>query len=191
MDKTQASELYTQKLATDLRTISARALDDPGRVTVFVMGPSLNDSTPGGLLRKHIINKCNESNLAVIPEHDRIRETVTQEHGREEHLTFCEAFMARGADLIVIIPSSAGSYAELGYFAFQDDFCPKMIILCDSSHQQQQSYIRLGPLKAAEAARAKIEFIDYSLLDTAWGVVKNEVEIIRGQRIMQRLGTRR
>jgi len=191
MDRPDASQQFTHDLVTEIRTISTQAIQDPGRVRVFVMGPSLNDGTPAGILRRHIIDRCNESNLAVIAEHDGIRRAVTQELGRDEHLTFCEVFMARKSDLIVIIPGSPGSFAELGYFAFQDDFCSKMTILYDALHQGTQSYILLGPLRAAEAARAKIHFIDYSLPDAAWNIIHTEVEIIKSQRIMHKLGTRR
>lgn len=55
---------------------------------------------------------------------------------------------------IVLFPEAPGSFAELGYFAGQDELASKIVLALDSNHQRLGSFISLGP--ASKIAKRSI-----------------------------------
>ena len=88
--------------------------------------------------------------------------------------------MATIADSVVIIPSSAGSLAELGLFALDDDVAPKMIVLFDRQYRRVKgSFVMEGPKLALDKRGADIEFVDYANFDRVWALVEKQLQIRR------------
>lgn len=64
-------------------------------------------------------------------------------------LTF-EEHIAQMSEVIVLALESPGALAELGMFSAIESFRSKLVIFVASTHYEQSSFIRLGPLKFLE-----------------------------------------
>lgn len=180
MNKRERSRAFTEKVKALAREHLSQ---EP--LTVFVMGPNTDDKRLGAKLRRKIIELCNDSELAVKAEHSEIRAVVRKELGKGYTLTHQEDLMAMKSDLIVIIPDSAGSIAELGYFALREDICPRMIILFGRKYlTARNSYIAQGPCKAAKQLGATVRFVNYRRLSEAWEVINSRIEIGKARKVL-------
>lgn len=61
-----------------------------------------------------------------------------------------ESHIAELSSLIVLILESAGSIAELGLFSAIDGLKEKLLIVVETGHYQEPSFIRLGPIEYLE-----------------------------------------
>ncbi|MBI2916473.1 MAG: hypothetical protein HYY01_00620 [Chloroflexi bacterium] len=158
-------------------------------LTVFVMGPDLTANRPSATLRQELISRCNLEGLAVKAEHEGVIAAVKRKLKSGFTLTHLEAFMAKDSDLIVIIPDSPGSIAELGYFALRQDLCPKMVILFEKQYlRQRSSYIAQGPRKAARDFSAEVKFVDYSRPAQVWTrVLLPRIQKAKAAKVLRRL----
>jgi len=195
MDPTEARQEYIQTLVRGLHQAS-REYEATRPLKIMVMGPKpeedeKKESNPAKL-RKLLIQECKAlGSVDVQPEHKDVQEATKQELGAGWNLTLHEIGMADASDLIVIIPRSAGSIAELGYFAMHSKFCGKMIILFDKAYERSEdSYISRGPRKSAKDLRARVEFVDYSRFEESWAVVKERIEILRSERMRRSIEAR-
>ncbi len=100
-------------------------------VTVMIMGPDLLSKKISASLRRKLVDLCNREGLAVIAEHKEMIEIGQKKLKAGCELTLYEHAVAVISDLVILIPDSAGSMAELGYFAACDGICEKMIIFFD------------------------------------------------------------
>jgi hypothetical protein len=80
-------------------------------------------------------------------------------------------------DLVVLIPSSPGSFSELGLFSIKNAICRKMLILLDKSKKSPPGFIHLGPVSFASKYGSKIEYINYNNIRNA------KAQIYRGIRL--------
>jgi hypothetical protein len=170
----------TLKAAID-KSISAAAVD------VVIMGPALPEpgkvALPAAALREILIRNCESWGAAVAPEHGIIRAAATG-LGTGHDLCTYEHFVVTHCDLLVIVPDSAGSLCELGYFAMQQDTCKKMIILHNERYPAVGSYVAEGPTRAALQHRAIVHYIDYNDVNAAWALVRAPIEVIRTRRAL-------
>lgn len=80
------------------------------------------------------------------------------------------------ADAIVMLPSSPGSFLELGAFALHADVCQKMLIIIDKQHENDDpNYLNTGPIPGASKKGAAVLFIDYDDHATCWAAVEDFV----------------
>lgn len=111
---------------------------------VFLFGGSLEEKTVRSLLYNYIlVKKQNLFNSLVIVEEfkDWLHDSIYP-----DLLTF-ESDLAETSTLVVISLESAGALAELGSFSVNEKLNQKtMVIICDH-HHNQDSYIKLGPLR--------------------------------------------
>lgn len=92
----------------------------------------------------------------------------------------------RFTDAIVMLPSSPGSFLELGAFAMHPDVCQKMLIIVDKKHENDNpNYFNTGPILGAENKGAKILFLDYDDHDACWKEVEYFV-MDQGHRVAER-----
>ncbi|SHH99104.1 hypothetical protein [Marivita hallyeonensis] len=88
-------------------------------------------------------------------------------------------------DAIVMLPSSPGSFLELGAFSLHADVCLKMLIIIDKKHEADDpNYLNTGPIPAAQKKGAKVAFIDYDDHDQCWAIVE-EFVIDQGHRVAE------
>lgn len=89
-------------------------------------------------------------------------------------------------DAIVMLPSSPGSFLELGAFSLHEDICRKMIIIIDKKHEKDgPNYLNSGPIPAAKNKGAKVLFIDYDDHDLCWRSVE-EFIVDQGHRVAEK-----
>lgn len=62
-----------------------------------------------------------------------------------------ENLLADSVDSVVVIPESAGSFAELGAFANNEKLRNKMICVVDSKYKRDKSFINQGPIKLVKS----------------------------------------
>lgn len=149
---------------------------------VFILGPGLKDKKDGAKLRRELIKRCNTLGLSVTAEHPALDDA-----GKDYNLTFWELQIADKSDLLIIIPDSPGSFAELGLFCTKKDLCHKLLILFDKRYKNSRSFIQRGPKKSARQRKATVHFIDYSNYDSVWEKVSSFIgdikEIMAGSRL--------
>ncbi len=114
---------------------------------IFLFGGSIIDSPPKsvrGVLYNHILVKHRDlSRSLVIPEDfkDWLHDSVYPD------LLSFESDLAQTSSLVIIALESAGAIAELGSFSVNDQLRNKLIILISNYHHNQESFIKLGPLR--------------------------------------------
>lgn len=67
--------------------------------------------------------------------------------GSGQNLLDLENLLAKSVHVIVILPESPGSFAELGAFANTQSLKDKILVVLDSKYKKHRSFINLGPLK--------------------------------------------
>lgn len=75
-------------------------------------------------------------------------------------------------DAIVMLPSSPGSFLELGAFAAIKDICQKMIVVIDAQYEKHINYMNSGPVKLANSFGAQVRFSDYDDHLGVWNLVE-------------------
>lgn len=154
------------------------------QLTVFVGGPYIDESLTvppdaegyGGatLLRYNICRYITDDlgHNVTVGENSRLQK-IYKDHLDKlfDASTFEFMHVHDNCDAVVILPSSPGSFCELGYFSANDIICRKMLILRDASHASTPGYVHLGPSIQASNSYSRVEDISYVDLDEAKGVV--------------------
>ena len=111
---------------------------------VFLFGGDMGGTSVRSLLYCHILVKYPDlyNSLVIVEEfkdwlHDSIYPDL---------LTF-ESDLAETASLVVISLESPGAIAELGSFSVNEKLKNKVVIIISEDHHNQDSYIKLGPLR--------------------------------------------
>lgn len=178
-------QIFTQPIRVSALQAAKRKALAP--LKVFVAGPyiekswsdaDLSGKQPSARLRIEIIKliETEYAHQVVIGEHRGVVEIGDQNYRSMSSVLVTEIDLVREADCIIIIPSSAGSFCELGAWSREENLCKKMLILADNNHKDKQSYISLGVFKTAEHLSATIEWIDYTDVDACSLIVRRFVD---------------
>lgn len=158
---------------------------DKTPISAMVFGPDINSNNDSSILRKHIIDRCNEYGILVRTEHEDFVKVHRKLLGTNHNLCGLEYLAAKHIDAIVMIPNSPGSFIELGMFALINTVCVKTIILFSdefSLPEKRLNFVFLGPKLAYEERKAQVEFIDYKRTDLAWEKVRSFLHQIRAKK---------
>ena len=71
---------------------------------------------------------------------------------RSKDLLSLENLLADSVDVILMIPESPGSFAELGAFANNEKLRAKIVCLIDQKYKKNKSFINQGPIKLIKKA---------------------------------------
>lgn len=71
---------------------------------------------------------------------------------RSKDLLSLENLLADSVDVIVMIPESPGSFAELGAFANNENLRTKIVCIIDEKYKKNKSFINQGPIKLIKKA---------------------------------------
>jgi len=94
----------------------------------------------------------------VYPE-DIFEELLFSKKGLD--LLSLEGLLAKSVDVLIIIPESPGSFAELGAFANNTDLRKKIICIIEERFKKHKSFINQGPVKLVkQTGKDKIVFVD-------------------------------
>lgn len=72
-----------------------------------------------------------------------------------------ENILAESVDVIVIIPESPGSFAELGAFSNNSELSNKMVVLSHNRYKKHKSFINYGPLRLVKSSSRKTGKVIY------------------------------
>src|SRR3989338_7401627 len=78
--------------------------------------------------------------------------------GKSQNLLDLENFLADSVHVVVILPESPGSFAELGAFANSPALKDKLLVLLDAKYKKDRSFINLGPLKYLKEKTSSIVY---------------------------------
>ena len=138
-------------------------------------------------LRFELYHKLSDFGWVVtMGEYQKLVDAATGLLGARNNAATAELLHARkSTDAIVMLPSSPGSFLELGAFALYEDVCRKMLIIIDSKHEKDDpNYLNMGPIPGARKKGAQVVFIDYDDHDTCWASVE-EFILDQGHRVAE------
>jgi len=98
---------------------------------------------------------------------------------------------ARHADVTVVFPCSAGSFAELGMFAAAAEITRKLIVVIDDKDEYREGYIANGPALMAEYEGTAVEFLPYENVDAVWRFLLPRLDAVAMRRIKDEIFTGR
>lgn len=174
---------YCQAHEAELGGIHLRAM---------VLGPRINESDPkpGAQLRKAILERSPGEGITVWvrPEERELVKAAKKLFGKNYNLCRYELGLAQQCHLIVILPDSPGSFAELGLFAWQKSTCQKSLILFNKKYKGGTSYLMHGPRRASIERGATIGYVDYADIEQGWKRVVDFASKIRQLEMDDRIG---
>ena len=151
---------------------------------ILILGPSIgrNNRRKSAALRRVLLERCNSLGgrvLGVIAEHRELIKVARKEMGKGYNLCSYEMKLAKHCDLVILLPDSPGSFAELGLFAQTDSVCQKSLILFNQNHKYNKSFIMEGPRRAYSFRKASIKYVNYSAVDRVLLIVKEAIDQVR------------
>lgn len=169
----------------------ARSVDgwiDSTPLTILVLGPNMEERPlkPSGRLRREIYRRCPEYGVAVKGE---LRDLITDAKARMGagfDLCLHEMRVAKKSDVIIIIPDSSGSFAELGLFALEPQMCAKSLVLFNRSYKKINTFLRQGPARAYDIRKATVLRVNYDDVDEVWKLVVKELQRHRAAKMGKR-----
>ena len=164
---------------------------------VFLAGPYIE--TTGGKPRSGVRNKAKRLRYALyhqltdfgwvvtMGEYKKLLEVANPLLGSRNDAANAELLHAKNStDAIVMLPSSPGSFLELGAFSLHADVCQKMLIVIDKIHEGDgPNYFNTGPIPGARKKGATVLFMDYDDHKECWEAVKVFV-VDQGHRAAER-----
>lgn len=155
---------------------------------VFLAGPFIDTNTPprknskdfGKVLRYHLYDQLNKVGWNVtMGEYTKLIDTTADVLGRRNNALLAELNHAKDkkTNAIVMLPSSPGSFLELGSFCTNSKICNKMLIIVDQQYEHHKNYMNTGPIPQAKNNGATIEYKEYSNILSCWEVVENFVNL--------------
>lgn len=146
------------------------ARNNENLVTVFLAGPFIKPESEGeskssaaSKLRYELFHRLKSEGFVVsLGTYPDL--VASFEAGKGGYHNSAEAELSHAKDeasLVVMIPDSPGSFAEIGAFSLKEEICRKMIILADVTRDKNFGYLNTGPVACAEAFGSSVERVDY------------------------------
>ena len=150
---------------------------------VFLAGPYIetakaprkNARNQAAVLRYKLYHALEgEGWIVTLGEYEKLIEAADPLLGDHNNAALAEISHARSSetDAIIMLPSSPGSFLELGAFSNIEEICIKMLVIVDAQYREHKNYMNSGPIKAAQDNRADVRFIDYADFNTCWEAVE-------------------
>lgn len=151
------------------------------KIRVLLLGPDTKSKSSAAQLRRFIQAKCTGDRISVLGERKDLIKAFYKVIGKHANLCIYEQYLVRKLEAMIIIPASAGSLAELGMFALEDEIHPKTLILFDKRHvnENKKTFITLGPNISYSTSKATVEPVDYSDLNSVWEIVDDFLDKIK------------
>ena len=147
--------------------------------------PRKNSRNTAAVLRYSLFHKLTNAGWHVtLGEYEKLIDATKPLLGDQNNAALAEFNHAksRRTDAIVMLPSSPGSFLELGSFSHNEDICRKMLVIVDAQYKTRKNYMNTGPIIEAGANGAKVEYIDYANIDLCWSSVEFFVKTRAGRR---------
>lgn len=177
-------EFEVEKLQNDIAKAKTR-------LTIFLAGPSIKpaeepaDELVANKARFKLFKKINEQgDTCTLGEHKELIKIYEEHYKTLANLAFAEFAHVTNGDGVIILPSSPGSFCELGMFAISNVVCLKMLILMDRNHKEKPGYPYLGPAIMARLYGAELEYVDYKNHAAIWSIVEPFLEERRIRKLL-------
>lgn len=159
-------------------------------VNVFLCGAAFNSKLPLSKLiatdiRAYLNDRIVASNKncrVFFGEHsDLIKQystavgKITGVADKKTNLALFEMQLAHFVDLIVIFPSTAGSFSELGMFVTKDTLGKKLLLIQEPKHRTAKSFVARGPVDLAAKRSGTILYLSYSEKETVFKAVQAKI----------------
>lgn len=157
-----STNVYRSRLRESILEIITNGIDEKRKV-IFLCGANKNDKTKLRYKFSEIL-KGEEKYELTYPED--IFEDLLEGQGGNSLLSL-EEQLAEAVDLIILLPESPGSFAELGAFSTQQALAEKTLVFRDGRFKTDKSFINHGPVRLIKNYKGKIIDIpyDFSLSD--------------------------
>jgi len=139
------------------------------KTKVFLCGAALDDKKSLRYMIDFVFSNYFSYRYEVIYPEDLFDELLSGQ-GKESLLSL-ENMLAESVDVVILIPESAGSFAELGAFANSESLRKKILCIQDSQRKKEKSFLNYGPIRLIRTTKmGEIVSIDYSLFskDSYW-----------------------
>ncbi len=133
------------------RNIIINGINDTKKV-IFICGKDKSDKESFRFKISQLLEQKTNYQLAY-PE-DLFEDLL--EGQANNSLLSLEQQLAEAVDLIILIPESPGSFAELGAFSTQKELAEKMLVLRPKKYKSDKSFINHGPIRLVRSYRGKI-----------------------------------
>ncbi len=175
------TDLRTRAISEFVDRYAKRASEHS--LTVFVCGPTVPTAQGGAKLdggaelRRFVTDQMEKLGCAVVwGEHHTFRAgnqdpRVEQFNDADRELIFAH----ETADLVLIIPDSPGSFAELGSFGMHKNIPNKLLVIFDSRYRGSDGFLVQAVAKAAKTWNATICFRNYEKKSQIWKAVKKKL----------------
>lgn len=139
--------------------------------TIFICGADKNDTSKNRFKISELLQDSWRKRWIEFIYPENIFEELLYSSESKDLLSL-EGLLARTVDIILMIPESPGSFAELGAFANDENLRKKMVCILDTKYKKDKSFINQGPIKLVRKAnKENVIFIDFKDLE-------NEIEKI-------------
>lgn len=147
------------------------------RTTVFLCGADKNDSSKARFkIARALVLYNYRYYLDLIYPEDMFEEFLYR--GGAFDLLSLEDILAESVDVVMIIPESPGSFAELGAFANNPTLRKKIICLVDKKFKNSKSFLNYGPIKLVRKQNAsQVIFLDLEAISR--DDIDNILKIVR------------
>lgn len=151
------------------------------RTSIFLCGASVSyESSLRSYLTKFLTrqDRFKRNRYEIILPEDLFVEVLIG-HNTPDLLSL-EGILAESVDVIILIPESPGSIAELGAFANNEMLLPKLICVLDEKHKRDESFINKGPVKLIKNyCKENVVYVNWDWLNTL-KKIDSSVESIDG-----------
>ncbi len=187
---------HNQYRAKKLQEASAKYAAD---ITVFLAGPYIKPKEPApdgdGITNAHraryfLFHKIfDQKNItSSLGEHQDLLDIGAEAFGNLANAHNSELLVAKKySDAVIILPSSPGSFCEIGLFAEHSAICEKMLIIVDEQFREAKSYFSLGPLAEAESKKSRVEYCKYDDTEQMWAIVQNFLSYMTSIKMLKEL----
>ncbi|TQI81620.1 hypothetical protein FHU10_3452 [Serratia fonticola] len=135
----------------EIRNLLINGFDD-SKKTIFLCGKDKSDKK--SLRYKFSVFLSQEKNITLTYPED-LFEDLLEGQGRNSLLSL-ETQLADSVDLIVLIPESPGSFAELGAFSMDKNLAEKMLVMRLGEYKSGKSFINHGPIRLVRSHGGEI-----------------------------------
>lgn len=126
---------------------------DDSKKVVFICGKDKSDISSYRYKISKILS--HEKNYQLAYPEDLFEDLL--EGQANNSLLKLEEQLAQAVDLIILIPESPGSFAELGAFSMRKELAQKMLVLRQSRFKSDKSFINHGPIRLIREYKGHVQ----------------------------------
>ncbi len=153
--KDKESKFLAEKIKTNIFNKS-----NDYKTSIFLCGADINNSSTARFKVAQLFEDWwSKYFFRIYYPEDIFDELLYSSESKD--LLSLENLLAKSVDVIIMIPESPGSFAELGAFANDENLRKKMICILDIKYKKNKSFINQGPVKLVKNVDSKnVLFLD-------------------------------